>query len=98
MISYIFVSRLLKGDQEPGNAVPAWLIPVVAALDVGVAGGTMPFPWAHEMNLLCLAIGGMIALVFFTLIVSRLIHPAPLPACSLKSSISQYRSVPLGGG
>ncbi|OCT13597.1 C4-dicarboxylate ABC transporter [Paenibacillus pectinilyticus] len=80
VLSYVFVSRLLKGNQELGNAVPAWLIPVVASLDVGVAGGTMPFPWAHEINLLCLAIGGIAALVFFTLILARLIHQAPLPA------------------
>lgn len=80
VLSFVFVSRLLKGNQEPGHAVPAWLIPVVATLDVGVAGGTMPFPWAHEVNLLCLAIGGIIALVYFALIISRLIHQAPMPA------------------
>jgi tellurite resistance protein len=79
-LSYVIVSRLLKGNQELGNAVPAWLIPGVATIDVAVAGGTMPFPWAHEVNLLSLAIGGVVALVFFTLIVSRLIHQAPLPA------------------
>ncbi|MEK3916683.1 SLAC1 anion channel family protein [Paenibacillus sp. FSL H7-0331] len=80
VLSFVFVSRLLKGNQEPGNAVPPWLIPGVATIDVSVAGGTMPFPWAHEINLLSLAIGGIVALVFFTLIVSRLIHQAPLPA------------------
>jgi tellurite resistance protein len=79
-LSYVIVSRLLKGNQEPGNAVPAWLIPGVATIDVAVAGGTMPFRWAHEINLLSLAIGVIVALVFFTMIVSRLIHQAPLPA------------------
>lgn len=80
VLSFVFVSRLLNGNQEPANAVPAWIIPVVATLDVGVAGGTMPFPWAHEINLLCLAIGGIVALVYFVIIVSRLIHHAPMPA------------------
>lgn len=79
-LSFVIVSRLLKGNQEPGNAVPAWLIPGVATIDIAVAGGTMPFPWAYEINLLSLAIGGIVALVFFTMIVSRLIHQAPLPA------------------
>lgn len=79
-LSFIIVSRLLNGDQEQGNAVPAWLIPGVATIDIVVAGGTMPFPWAHEINLLSLAIGGIVALVFFTMILSRLIHQAPLPA------------------
>ncbi|NOU86270.1 C4-dicarboxylate ABC transporter [Paenibacillus sp. LMG 31460] len=80
VLSFVFVSRLLNGNQEPANAVPAWIIPVVATLDVGVAGGTMPFPWAHEVNLLCLAIGGIVALVYFVIIVSRLIHHVPMPA------------------
>lgn len=79
-LSYVIVARLLKGNIDYGNALPAWLIPGVATIDVAVAGGTMPFVWAHEVNLLCLAIGGVAALVFFTLIVHRLIHHDPLPA------------------
>lgn len=43
-LSFVFISRLLKGNQEPENAVPPLIIPGVATLDVGVAGGTMPFP------------------------------------------------------
>ncbi|SFD75510.1 tellurite resistance protein [Paenibacillus catalpae] len=78
-LSFVFVSRLLNGKQEPGNVVPAWLVPVVGTIDIAVAGGTMPFPWAHEINLLSLAIGGFVALAFFTMILSRLIHHAPLP-------------------
>ncbi|CAI6087731.1 SLAC1 anion channel family protein [Cohnella sp. JJ-181] len=80
ILCYIFVARLLNGNHQPGNAVPASLIPMVGTIDIAVAGGTMPFPWAHEINLLSLAIGGIVALVFFTLILSRLIHHAPLPA------------------
>lgn len=80
VLSFVFVSRLLNGNQEPGNAVPPLLIPGVATLDVAVAGGTMPFAWAHEVNLMCLAIGGIVALVFFIMIISRLIHKEPLPS------------------
>ncbi|MFC3801222.1 SLAC1 anion channel family protein [Cohnella sp. GCM10012308] len=79
-LSYVFVARLFKGNRDPAHAVPAMLIPVVGTLDIAVAGGTMPFPWAHEINLLSLAIGGIVALIFFTLILSRLIHYAPIPA------------------
>jgi len=86
-LSFIIVSRLLKGSVEPGNAVPAWLIPGVATIDIAVAGGTMPFPWAHEVNLMSLAIGGVVALVFFTIILSRLIHQSPLPAGLMPSMI-----------
>ncbi|GGG69451.1 SLAC1 anion channel family protein [Paenibacillus radicis (ex Gao et al. 2016)] len=85
VLSFIFVTRLLNGNHEPGNAVPALLIPVVGTIDIAVAGGTMPFPWAHEINLLSLAIGGFVAVVFFTLILSRLIHHAPLPPALMPS-------------
>ncbi|WP_217593659.1 SLAC1 anion channel family protein [Cohnella sp. GbtcB17] len=78
-LSYMFVARLMNGNRERGHSVPAMLVPVVGTLDIAVAGGTMPFPWAHEVNMLSLAIGGMFALVYFTFIMSRLIHEAPLP-------------------
>ncbi|NHN35573.1 SLAC1 anion channel family protein [Paenibacillus agricola] len=86
MLSYIIISRLLKGKQEALNFVPAWLIPGVATLDIAVAGGTMPFAWAHEVNLFSLAIGTFIALVFFVLIIHRLIHHEPL-AIGLRPSM-----------
>ncbi|MDG0812682.1 SLAC1 anion channel family protein [Cohnella rhizosphaerae] len=79
-LSFVFVSRILTGHREPGHTVPAMLVPVVGTLDIAVAGGTMPFSWTHEINLLSLAIGGFIAFVYFTLILSRLVHQAPLPA------------------
>lgn len=79
VLSYVIVSRLLKGKVDSGNAVPAWLIPGVATLDIAVAGGTMPMTWAPEINLLSAAIGAMVALVFFTMIFSRLVHQEPLP-------------------
>ncbi|WP_338042353.1 SLAC1 anion channel family protein [Paenibacillus alba] len=73
-LSYIIISRLLKGKIDPTHAVPAWLIPCVGVLDIAVTGGTMPFAWAHEVNLLSLAIGGFAALIFLPLIINRLIH------------------------
>ena len=72
-------SRLLNGKIDSAHAVPAWLIPGVATLDITVTGGTMPMAWAHELNLVALAVGTIIGVVFFTLILSRLIHhPAQL--------------------
>ncbi|MBM7566416.1 tellurite resistance protein [Paenibacillus sacheonensis] len=79
-LSFVFVGRLLKGNHDPSHAVPPSLIPMVGTIDISVAGGSMPFPWTQEINLLSLAIGGIVALVFFTLILSRLIHHDPLPA------------------
>jgi tellurite resistance protein len=78
LLSFVIVSRLLKGNVDSGHAVPAWLIPGVATLDIAVAGATMPMPWAYEVNLFSIGVGTVVALVFFTLIFSRLVHREPL--------------------
>ncbi|HZW19740.1 SLAC1 anion channel family protein [Noviherbaspirillum sp.] len=80
VLSFIIVSRLLRGNVDGGHAVPAWLIPGVATLDIAVAGGTMPMVWAAELNLFSAAVGAVVALVFFTLIFARLVHKEALPA------------------
>ncbi len=87
LLAFIVASRLLKGKVDAGHAVPAWLIPGVATLDIAVAGGTMPMSWAHEVNLFALAVGAMVALLFFTMIMSRLIHHEPLPTGMMPSMI-----------
>jgi tellurite resistance protein len=74
ILAAIVVSRLLSGNQESHSAVPAWLIPGVATLDIAVTGAHMPMAWAHEFNLFAIAVGSVIALVFFTRIFSRLVH------------------------
>jgi tellurite resistance protein len=77
-LSFISMTRLLKGDIDGNHAVPAWLIPGVATLDIAVAGGNLPMAWAHEVNLFATSAGAVIAIVFFTMIFSRLVHRAPL--------------------
>ena len=77
-LGFVAVSRLLEGRVEASHAVPAWLIPGVATLDIVVTGGQMPMAWAGEINLLAGAVGGVLALVLFTLIVGRLVHQEPL--------------------
>lgn len=77
---FAITSRLLQGKVDAAHVVPAWFMPGVATLDIAVAGGTMPIPWAHEVNMFALAVGTMIALMLFTMIMSRLIHHEPLPA------------------
>ncbi len=79
LIAFIIVQRLLTVKQEFHHAIPAWLIPGVGTLDVCVVGGTMPFAWAREVNQFCFAIGSLLALVFFTLIFSRLMHHDAMP-------------------
>ncbi len=73
-LAFTLVSRLLRGKVDAGHALPAWLIPGVATLDITVAGGALPMAWAREINLFAMAVGTMVALVFFTMIMSRLIH------------------------
>jgi len=73
-LAFISIGRLLKGQIDTGHALPAWLIPGVAALDIPATGATMPMAWARELNLFALAVGTIVGLVFFTMIMSRLIH------------------------
>jgi tellurite resistance protein len=77
-ICFVVVSRLLKGQVHAEHAAPAWLIPCVATLDIAVTGGHMPMAWASEVNLLAGAVGAVLALVLFAMIVNRLVHQPPL--------------------
>lgn len=74
LLSFLVVSRLLKGAQDAAHAVPAWLIPGVATLDIAVTGASMPMSWAAEVNMAAIAIGTVLALVMSTMIFSRLVH------------------------
>jgi len=86
-LTFIIAGRLFRGKEDPAHAAPAWLIPGVATLDIAVAGGTMPMAWAHEVNMFAIAVGTMVALVFFTMIFSRVVHHEPLPAGMVPSLI-----------
>ena len=77
-LSFVVVGRLLRGQVDASHALPAWLIPGVATLDIAVTGGNMPMAWATELNLFAGAVGGVLALVLSVMIVSRLVHRDPL--------------------
>lgn len=77
-LSFLVVSRLLKGKGDAAHAVPAWLIPGVATLDIAVTGAHMPMAWVQEVNLFAGAVGGVLALVLFVMIIVRLVHHEPL--------------------
>ncbi|WP_295950783.1 SLAC1 anion channel family protein [Rhodoferax sp.] len=78
MLCYAVVSRLLKGQVDASHTVPAWIVPCVATLDIPVTSGQMPMAWVGEVNLLAAAVGTVLALVLFVMIVSRLVHRDPL--------------------
>jgi len=84
-LSFVVVSRLLKGEVDVAHALPAWLIPGVATLDIAVTGGHMTMEWAAEVNLFAGAVGGVLALVLFAMIVSRLVHQASLAPAMVPS-------------
>jgi len=84
-LAFTIFSRIVCGKIDSGHALPAWLIPGVATLDIAVAGGGMRLPWARELNVLSLAIGAILALVLFTMIVSRLIHHEKLASNMIPS-------------
>jgi len=79
ILTAIVVLRLLTGNQALSSAVPAWLIPGVASLDITVTGAHMPIAWAYEFNFFAMATGTMVAVIFFNLIFSRLVHQAEMP-------------------
>lgn len=81
----LVLSRLFKGRQDLQHAVPAWLIPGVATLDIAVTGGHMPMAWAAELNLFAMAVGAALALIFFTSIFPRLVHQEPLAKAMVPS-------------
>lgn len=85
ILCFQIASRLLQGKVDVAHAVPAWFIPGVATLDIDVTGGAMSMPWAHEVNLFAMAVGTVLALLFFVIIMARLIHHDPMPAAMTPS-------------
>jgi tellurite resistance protein len=85
VLSYVIISRMLRGAVPTANVAPAWLIPGVASLDIAVAGASLPMQWAQQLNLFAAGIGTMMAIVFFVFIFSRLTHGDPLPNTMIPS-------------
>ena len=84
-LSGVVVSRLLRGGIDAKLAVPAWVIPGVATLDIAVTGAQMPMPWAAEVNWAAMALGTVLALVLLVMVLSRLVHHDPLASAMVPS-------------
>jgi len=95
-LGYVVVARLLRGHGDPSHAVPAWLIPGVATLDIAVTGAHLPFAAAAEVNAAALAVGGVMALVLFTLAFQRMVQREPLPATMTPSMMVMVAPFPVG--
>lgn len=83
VLMFLFAWKVLRkwldNRQDPGNALPVWIIPIVGTLDVPIVGAQLPIPGIHEICLLFYGIGILFAIVLFTMIVSRLFFQGPLP-------------------
>jgi len=79
VFSWFVLRKWLDHQQEPGSAVPAWIIPIVGTLDVPIVGYRLPIPGIHEICLLFFGIGLMFSIILMTVIFSRLFFQAQLP-------------------
>jgi tellurite resistance protein len=74
------VDRWLSSPQSRANVSPTWAVPVVGLLDVPLAVPALGMPSLHGTMVAALAIGLFFAVPLFTLIFTRLLFEAPLPA------------------
>ncbi|MFT3934162.1 MAG: SLAC1 anion channel family protein [Chitinophagaceae bacterium] len=77
--AWIFIRKLLDTQQQPGNAMPAWIIPIVGTLDVPIVGYRLPITGIHEICLVFFGIGLMFSIIMLTLLLSRLLFQPALP-------------------
>ena len=78
--AWLMIDRWMSDRQQVAHATPAWIVPVVGVLDVPLALPDLGLPSLHGLMVACVAIGLFFAVPLFTLILSRLLFEAPLPA------------------
>jgi tellurite resistance protein len=71
--------KWLDHQQDPQNAVPAWVLPVVGTLDIPVVGLKLPIPGIEEISLMAFGIGLVFSFILLTIILARLFFQSPLP-------------------
>lgn len=74
------VSRWLSRQHQMAHAAPAWILPVVGLLDMPLAVPLLDIPYTPALMLIGTAIGFFFAIPLFTLVFSRLVFEAPMPA------------------
>ncbi len=80
LFAWVIVTRWLSDRQQAAHATPAWIVPVVGLLDVPLAFPGLGLPPMQGVMIFGLAVGLFFAVPLFTLILSRLLFEAPLPA------------------
>jgi tellurite resistance protein len=77
--AWIVLRKWFDHQQDPGNAMPAWIIPVVGTLDVPIVGYRLPVAGIHEICLFFFGVGLIFSIILMTIIISRLLFQSPLP-------------------
>jgi tellurite resistance protein len=79
LFAWFVLRKWLDNQQEPGNALPAWIIPIVGTLDVPIVGYQLPIAGIHEICLVFFSIGLLFGIILMTIIISRLLYQPQLP-------------------
>jgi tellurite resistance protein len=77
--AWFVLKKWMDNQQDPGSAVPAWVLPVVGTLDVPIIGNRFSFPGSREICLLFFGIGLLFVVILLVVIISRLMFQPPLP-------------------
>ncbi len=77
--AWVIVTRWMSERQLAAHATPAWIVPVVGALEIPLALPHLSLPELHAVMVVGLSIGLFFTIPLFTLIFSRLIFEDPLP-------------------
>jgi len=79
LFAWMVLRKWLDHQQEPTNALPVWIIPIVGTLDVPIVGSRLPITGIHEICLVFFSIGIIFTVILLPVIFSRLMFQAPMP-------------------
>jgi tellurite resistance protein len=79
LFAWMVMRKWLDNRQDPGNALPAWVLPVAGTLNVPIVGTQLPIRGVNEICLLFYGIGILFAIILTTIVISRLFFQPALP-------------------
>jgi tellurite resistance protein len=79
IFAWYVLRKWIDHQQEPQNAVPAWLLPLVGTLDIPVVGLKLTIAGIQEVSKIAFGIGIIFSFLLMTIIFGRLFFQRPLP-------------------
>jgi len=79
LFAWMVMRKWLDNRQDPGNALPAWVLPVAGTLNVPIAGIHLPIRGVNEICLFFYGIGILFAIILTTIVISRLFFQPAMP-------------------